>query len=392
MSGLESVVTVGLNLGPPWNEGVGNLVHDQTSYLTSQGIATTIITTPAIISTTGRENRMHRRIEVLVPMRRRKYRSNPINHLWFAASLIGLLPEVLEERPGSVLHVHLWGSPLLRVIIRRAKTVGSPVVWSVHSPEALRFILPPKSRLLNSIDALTYPRREVRQELLRIGAESSKLHFLPVLVDTGRFAPLADVPAARTRLGLPTDKVLCVYAGHIRRDRGPEVALRGFLNAGVDRVAHLAIADSGMGSDQLRSRLRQLASKTSSVSFLGMQDKMETLFGCADILLFPLTQSKAAIATPRTVLEAMASGVAVISTRWAGVPEIIEEDKNGLLSPTASVNDFSERLRLMIDDEELRSMLGRNARRKVKENHSLDQMGRRLIELYLGCKEDVQGR
>ena len=79
-----------------------------------------------------------------------------------------------------------------------------------------------------------------------------------------------------------------------------------------------------------------------------------------------------------TILEAMAMGKAVIATRTTGQTDIITDGENGLVVAPGDVEGWRQAITRLQTDHALRERLGRNARRWVEENASLDRWAARL--------------
>src|SRR3989338_3152386 len=76
---------------------------------------------------------------------------------------------------------------------------------------------------------------------------------------------------------------------------------------------------------------------------------------------------------PYTILEAMAAGLPIVSTAVGGIPEAIENEKEGLLVPAKNPTAMAAAIKKLIADPQLAENLGTNAREKVKE-FSLEKM------------------
>ena len=85
---------------------------------------------------------------------------------------------------------------------------------------------------------------------------------------------------------------------------------------------------------------------------------------------------------PKTLLEAMACGTAVIGSNVEGIKEIIVNNENGLLCGTES-DSIREMINKLMQDKELRNTLGRNARKFIMENCSLERIVDKEFNLYM---------
>ena len=84
---------------------------------------------------------------------------------------------------------------------------------------------------------------------------------------------------------------------------------------------------------------------------------------------------------PNVLLEAMACGVPVVSTRVAAIPEAVEDGVNGLLVPPADPEALAEALVRMIRDPELAAALGARARASLEERFELRRCTQPLARL-----------
>lgn len=85
--------------------------------------------------------------------------------------------------------------------------------------------------------------------------------------------------------------------------------------------------------------------------------------------------------TPVSIIEAMAAGRAVVSTKVGGVDNIIEHEVSGMLS-SICIDDFLIQTDLLINNPELRSFIGLNAKRKVETRFHYTRLVKEMDELY----------
>jgi glycosyltransferase involved in cell wall biosynthesis len=86
---------------------------------------------------------------------------------------------------------------------------------------------------------------------------------------------------------------------------------------------------------------------------------------------------------PNVLLEAMAVGLPVVTTAVAGIPELVEDNQNGLLYQPHDVDGISSGILELLDNAEKRKLLGDLASKKVQEQFDLAQAARRLKTLFI---------
>jgi len=85
---------------------------------------------------------------------------------------------------------------------------------------------------------------------------------------------------------------------------------------------------------------------------------------------------------PMALLEAMANGLPVVSTRVGGIPETLEEGKEGLLVEPEDPQALADALLTLMRDAELRARFGEQARIKVEQSYSVQSVAMRYMQLY----------
>jgi glycosyltransferase involved in cell wall biosynthesis len=93
-------------------------------------------------------------------------------------------------------------------------------------------------------------------------------------------------------------------------------------------------------------------------------------------------------ATPNVLLEAMATGIPVVSTRLSGIPEMIRDDVDGLLVPPGNPEALADALERLADDAALADRLGLAGRQTVADRFTID----RTVHEFLLALEDTVPR
>lgn len=85
---------------------------------------------------------------------------------------------------------------------------------------------------------------------------------------------------------------------------------------------------------------------------------------------------------PISILEAMANKLPIISTNIGGIPQLIENNKEGFLIEPGNLMQLEESINLLLDSENLRMKLGQNSFTKVDNNFNLDKNIKKLYSIY----------
>ncbi len=106
-------------------------------------------------------------------------------------------------------------------------------------------------------------------------------------------------------------------------------------------------------------------------------ERIQELYAEHDIFVFPSLVE----GLPNVLMEAMASGMPVVTTETCGMPDIIENEFNGLLIPPADASALEEAILRLADCEELRRRLG-TAARETMERFTWERTARMVESLY----------
>jgi colanic acid/amylovoran biosynthesis glycosyltransferase len=123
-----------------------------------------------------------------------------------------------------------------------------------------------------------------------------------------------------------------------------------------------------------------------SLAFLGALpfDQVLRKYKDADIFVLPCVVAKngGRDVTPNALIEAMAMKLPVISTRMAGIPEIVEDGVSGLLIPPKNARALAQALMKLIREPAVRKSLGENARRRVEERFDISKNASQYLHLF----------
>jgi glycosyltransferase involved in cell wall biosynthesis len=107
-------------------------------------------------------------------------------------------------------------------------------------------------------------------------------------------------------------------------------------------------------------------------------ENMPELYREHDVLIFPSLME----GLPNVLLEAMASGMPVVTTETCGMPDVVEDQFNGLLIPPADAATIEQAILRLAESEELRRRLGEAARESMRRQ-TWERTGQRLEDLFL---------
>lgn len=171
-----------------------------------------------------------------------------------------------------------------------------------------------------------------------------------------------------------------LFLGALLPAKGVAELLQAFATLhAADPSAQLVLAGSGPDLAALQAQAAELHIQD-NVHFPGWIDAQEKAGWLRQARV--LTLASHVEGQPMVLLEAMASGTAVLSTTVGGIPDLIEHGVHGLLVPAHDTAALTAELLRLWDDEALRKRLIQAARAHVSERHHALQVNTALIQLY----------
>lgn len=193
-------------------------------------------------------------------------------------------------------------------------------------------------------------------------------------VDVDRFAPTGERGAYRQRLGLSEDTLLIAQVARFDANKRQADLLDAFRHL-RQRISNIALVFVGDGP----TRNAVATNGDEAVHFLPSITDVESLLRDADIFVLCSDHEGA----PRALLEAMATGCAVVATHVGGVPEIVGQGASaGLMVPSRSPEALADALYKLSCSPETRQNMGTAARSRVVEMFTAEREWADYYALY----------
>jgi glycosyltransferase involved in cell wall biosynthesis len=207
------------------------------------------------------------------------------------------------------------------------------------------------------------------------GMRRSRLFFLPNVVDTTSFRPPEDVvnePFTLIAVGrLVTEKRLDRFISILAGLRSTyQLNVRGLIVGGGCPDENLRPA--------LEHQAKQLGMGPNIVEFRGSVADTHSVYREASVCVLNSDYE----GTPNVLLEAMASGLPVVTSNVGGVPDIVQHGQTGYMLNAADIGGFGATLAGLARNSRLRTEMGQRARSFVEQNHSLQRLPVYLERLY----------
>ncbi|MBD2665776.1 glycosyl transferase, group 1 [Richelia sinica FACHB-800] len=211
---------------------------------------------------------------------------------------------------------------------------------------------------------------KVAQELISIGVPPSQLQVIVNGVDLQEFSPGV---VSRQQLGLPANVTLALFAGDIRTPRKNLDTILQALAQVPD--LHLVVVGNTEGSPFLE--LAANLGITHRVHFVGYRRDIAAIMRAVDFFVFPSRYEACSL----VLLEALSSGLPVITAIATGGAELVTPEAGIVLADTDDINALATALSSLTSDRSLREQMSQAAR-AIAEQHSWTKMAQTYVDLF----------
>lgn len=212
----------------------------------------------------------------------------------------------------------------------------------------------------------------------------SKLKVIHNGISISNYENLKPASDLRKELGISQDSKLILNVGRLDEKKGLK-----FLVEAMPQILQkfpktkLLLVGGGDFKSELEDKIKELKLEK-SVLLLGLKriDEVQNIYQNSDIFVFPtLTE-----ALSNVLLESMLNGLPVIATNTGGNPEVIENEKSGILIPLEAPKAISDNVCELLANPEKMEKLSQNAQKRVRENFNFEKTVNEYLKLYKSFK------
>ncbi|WP_336135349.1 glycosyltransferase family 4 protein [Natronomonas amylolytica] len=178
--------------------------------------------------------------------------------------------------------------------------------------------------------------------------------------------PANDLPGTRPRV---------VMISRLADGKGFDVLLEAVEAIDAEELSVCLVGDGPL-YDSVRTSIERRG-LSNRVFLTGYREDVPRILAASDVLVLPSFRE----GTPRVITEAMASGLPVIATDIAGIPEQVADGESGYLIPPGDAHALADRLSELLSDPELREQMGRHGADQA-QRFSVEAMRAATDELY----------
>ncbi len=259
-----------------------------------------------------------------------------------------------------------------------AHRVGVPVVHTVHGvPFAddrhdllTRFVLACERRVAPMTDRIVTNADAIAEDYLQRGiGQPDQYTTVYSGIDVEQFA------VAEPATDLPGEGLRITMISRLVEGKGLGVLLDCVDALDREDITVCVVGD-GPEREPFEADVRRRG-LGDIVYTLGYREDIDQILAVTDVFVLPSFRE----GTPRVITEAMASGLPVVATNIAGIPEQVTDGENGYLVPTGDPDAIADRLGRLLDDAALREEFGL-ASRECAKRFSVETMVEDLDAIY----------
>ncbi len=300
-----------------------------------------------------------------------------------------------KEKP-DIVHSHTPKAGTLSMLA--AKLAGVP--HRLHTIAGLPLLeaTGAKRTLLNTVEKLTYAcatkiypnstglndiiikHKFTSPKKLKVIANGSSNGIDTSFFDPGLYSDEDNLKLSQS-LGINSSDTVIVYVGRLVRDKGIHELIDAFkkLNTESTTAKLLLVGTYEKDLDPLSPETEEEINTNPNIIMVGWQDDVRPYFAISDILAFPSYRE----GFPNVVMQAASMGLASIVTNINGCNEIItDSNNNGKIIPVKDAEQLYENMKMLVNDDTLRTTLAANARTSITSRYERKVVWNAILEEY----------
>nr|WP_321222820.1 N-acetyl-alpha-D-glucosaminyl L-malate synthase BshA [uncultured Psychroserpens sp.] len=262
----------------------------------------------------------------------------------YELALSSKLVDMVKLHKIEILHVHYaiphaYAAYMAKKMLQE-EGIYVPIVTTLHGTDITLVgshphYKPAVTFSINKSDAVTSVSQSLKEDTMRLFSIKKDIHVVPNFIDLVKYAPKF-TDCQRAMMATDNEKIITHISNFREVKQIPDV-IKIFYNIQKEIPAKLMMVGEGPEREPAERLCEQLGI-SDKVVFFGNSNEIDKILCFSDLFLLPsLTESFGLSA-----LEAMASGVPVISSNTGGIPEVNVHGVSGYLSEINDVEDMSK--------------------------------------------------
>ena len=266
------------------------------------------------------------------------------------------LIRLIRELNPDLVVTHLWFTNVVGRVGAKLAGVSNIISFEHNVYDSL------KSKKMFLLDKLLSPlsrkiiavSEAVKQSLVHHGINKKRIEVILNGIDLSRFQFTGRNLSIRKELGIPDEAFVFIFIGRLIRQKGVDILLEALRNISG---AYLLLVGGGVERHTLEEQCLSLGLRE-RIIFLGRRLDAAELIKASDCFVLPSRYE----GLPMVLVEALASGIAIVVTDFHSAREVIEDETNGLIVPRENPDALTKAMARLMNDKDLRDKLSFNAK------------------------------
>lgn len=282
----------------------------------------------------------------------------------YELALSSKLVDMVKLHGIEVLHVH-YAIPHAYAAYMAQKMlleedIYVPIVTTLHGTDITLvgshpFYKTAVTFSINKSDAVTSVSQSLKEDTIRLFDIKNDINVIPNFIDLSKYDH-GFTDCQRGMMAKDNEKIITHISNFREVKQIPDV-IKVFYNIQKEIPAKLMMVGEGPEKEPAEKLCEKLGI-SDKVVFFGNSNEIDKILCFSDLFLLPSVTESFGLAA----LEAMASGVPVISSNTGGIPEVNIQGKTGFLSDVNDVEDMSKNALYILKDDELLKQFKHNAK------------------------------
>lgn len=282
----------------------------------------------------------------------------------YELALSSKLVDMVKLHKIDILHVHYaiphaYAAYMAQKMLKE-EGIQIPIVTTLHGTDITLvgshpFYKPAVTFSINKSDAVTAVSQSLKDDTLRLFDIKKDIHVVPNFIDLDKYNHSFQY-CQRIMMAKEEEKII-THISNLRPVKRIQDVIKVFYNIQKEIPAKLMLVGEGPERQNVEDKCQELGI-LERVIFFGKSNEIDKILSFSDLFLLPSQTESFGLAA----LEAMASGVPVISSNTGGIPEVNILGVSGFLSNVGDVEDMTKNAIYILNDENRLKTFKENAR------------------------------
>ena len=283
----------------------------------------------------------------------------------YELALSSKLVNMVKQHGIEILHVHYaiphaYAAYMAKKMLQE-EGIYVPIVTTLHGTDITLvgshpFYKPAVTFSINKSDAVTTVSQSLKDDTLRLFDIKNDINVVPNFIDLEKYNH-SFTDCQRGMMANDEEKII-THISNLRPVKRVQDVISVFYNIQKEIPAKLMFIGEGPENESVELRCQELGI-LDKVVFFGRSNEIDKILCFSDLFLLPSQTESFGLAA----LEAMASGVAVISSNTGGLPEVNIHGESGFLSDVGDIDDMTKNALHILSDENRLKTFKANARK-----------------------------